>query len=716
MDTLNRSAAPWHRHLMAFAIIAMLLPFCLVTSASAQQTSHDIVLYAAETTNKVGAWTVYTDATAAGGSRIRDASSAQSQSTPLENPAHYFEMTFNAHANVPYRLWMRMKADGTSSNYYQNDSVWVQFDHSVNLDGSPVWRIGTTGGTIVQLQDANQRPSPGWGWNDNGTGITIMGYAVLFDTSGQQTIRVQRRDDGVSIDQIVLSPTIDSYFNEPPGDPRNDTTILNENAGASGGGGSSTEIVLWAGEATTYEGTFAPTADATAAGGVRMFEPNAGAAKVNTPFADPANSFEMTFNAQAGVGYRLWLRLKAVSNYWGNDSVWVQFDNSVDVNGTPIFRSGTTNATWVSLEEYANQGESGWGWQDNGYGAPDTPGPLIYFATTGPQTIRVQRREDGVSIDQIVLSASTYFDVTDRPGPQSNDNTILPKNTGGGGGTPPPSLLDGNLDVISWNIHRGVGTDSAKSMKRVASYAGTQNADVICLQELPTSSTDQNELLTHLEGVTATHWSLYYQPGGAGNAEGNAILSRYPVTAMSFDQMSSAQQGRVIIQNTIDFNGTSVNVFSTHLDSGGSANSAARRQQVTEVNAFANPFAAPRIIVGDFNATISSGDMAGMLANYVDGWPLAVTGSDAVAYPPDNPVNNNTWTRATRIDYTWHAPNNTSVVRLERAQVVDTRDHSTYLIPQASQITDSDLLVGNADDRGVRPSDHNMIKGTYSFP
>ena len=28
----------------------------------------------------------------------------------------------------------------------------------------------------------------------------------------------------------------------------------------------------------------------------------------------------------------------------------------------------------------------------------------MYFATTGPQTIRIQRREDGISIDQIVLS------------------------------------------------------------------------------------------------------------------------------------------------------------------------------------------------------------------------------------------------------------------------------------------------------------------------
>jgi hypothetical protein len=46
-------------------------------------------------------------------------------------------------------------------------------------------------------------------------------------------------------------------------------------------------------------------------------------------------------------------------------------------------------------------------WQDNGYGR-DVLGPALYFATTGRQTMRVQTREDGLSIDQIILSPTTY--------------------------------------------------------------------------------------------------------------------------------------------------------------------------------------------------------------------------------------------------------------------------------------------------------------------
>jgi hypothetical protein len=37
----------------------------------------------------------------------------------------------------------------------------------------------------------------------------------------------------------------------------------------------------------------------------------------------------------------------------------------------------------------------------------------------------IQTREDGVSVDQIVLSADKY--VTGRPGAAKNDRTILPR-------------------------------------------------------------------------------------------------------------------------------------------------------------------------------------------------------------------------------------------------------------------------------------------------
>jgi len=182
--------------------------------------------------------------------------------------------------------------------------------------------------------------------------------------------------------------------------------------------------VLYAAEATVISGAWSVVTDSTAAGGARMQNPNAGAAKITPALASPANYFELTFTAEAGKPYRLWLRGIATANNYANDSVHVQFSGSVSASGAATYRIGTTTSAEVNLEDCNGCGVSGWGWQDNGYGV-NVMGPAIYFAVTGPQTVRVQVRDDGFGIDQIVLSPSTYLSAS--PGTLKNDTTILPK-------------------------------------------------------------------------------------------------------------------------------------------------------------------------------------------------------------------------------------------------------------------------------------------------
>ena len=188
------------------------------------------------------------------------------------------------------------------------------------------------------------------------------------------------------------------------------------------------DVVLWAAESPTKVGAWSVVGDATAAGGSRISNPDAGAPKRGNASANPADYFEMTFNAQSGVNYRLWVRSKAQDDFWGNDSVFIQFSDSVDSRGAAVFRIGTNGATEMNLEACSGCGIQGWGWQDNGWGV-NVLGPLIRFQTTGTHTIRIQVREDGLSIDQIVLSPQTYLSTA--PGGLRNDNTILAKSVGG---------------------------------------------------------------------------------------------------------------------------------------------------------------------------------------------------------------------------------------------------------------------------------------------
>jgi regulation of enolase protein 1 (concanavalin A-like superfamily) len=101
-------------------------------------------------------------------------------------------------------------------------------------------------------------------------------------------------------------------------------------------------------------------------------------------------------------------------------------------------RIGTTSAAEYNLEDCSGCGLSGWGWQDNGWGS-GVMGPNIYFNTTGPQTLRLQAREDGLSIDQIILSPASGKFFRSSPGALRNDATIYAATEGSMAGTTPPA-------------------------------------------------------------------------------------------------------------------------------------------------------------------------------------------------------------------------------------------------------------------------------------
>ena len=182
------------------------------------------------------------------------------------------------------------------------------------------------------------------------------------------------------------------------------------------------EIVLYASDASVIAGTWSLVPDATAAGGLRIWNPDKTAGKIGAPLANPANYFEIQFQAEAGVAYHLWVRGKADKDKRKNDAVIVQFSGSADAAGAPAYRLGTTSGTSVNLADCNGCHLSGWGWQDNGWGV-NVMGPAIYFEQQGAQTIRVQVKQDGFSIDQIVLSAETFL--TAAPGALKNDATIV---------------------------------------------------------------------------------------------------------------------------------------------------------------------------------------------------------------------------------------------------------------------------------------------------
>jgi N-acetylneuraminic acid mutarotase/regulation of enolase protein 1 (concanavalin A-like superfamily) len=241
--------------------------------------------------------------------------------------------------------------------------------------------------------------------------------------------------NGVSIARLTAPPYTATWTSVPAGSYTVSATAT-DNAGASTTSAPASitvatpttptgidEIVIRAAAQAAIVGGWTVTSDATAAGGARLQNPNANAPKLVTPLATPTQAFELSFHADARKAYRLWLRGKALNDDYSNDSVFVQFDGSVGATGEAMWRIGTSSATPVIIEDCSGCGLQGWGWADNAYGT-DALGPLVYFAQTGLQRMRIQVREDGLGIDQVVLSAVKYKTVS--PGLTKNDTTFLP--------------------------------------------------------------------------------------------------------------------------------------------------------------------------------------------------------------------------------------------------------------------------------------------------
>jgi endonuclease/exonuclease/phosphatase family metal-dependent hydrolase len=617
----------------------------------------DLVLTPASVSVRAGKWVVEPNTAAIGGSVVRHPNAGLAKiSAAQASPANYFEMTFTAEAGKPYRIWLHGRADG---DHWANDSVYVQFSGSVTQAGSSVYRIGSTSAAEINLEDCSGCSLNGWAWQDNGYGLGKLGPQIYFASSGTQTIRIQTREDGLAIDRIVLSPV--TYLTAAP-----DTA--GETVDPIPAESTATSEILLAPAAARRAGKWVVGSDASAVGGNVVRHPDAGAAKVSTAAASPANYFEMTFSAVAGMPYRLWLHGKADRDAWSNDSVHVQFSGSVTQSGSAIYRIGTSSSTEINLEECSGCGISGWVWEDNGYGSRGKLGPAIYFATTGTQTIRVQTREDGLAVDQIRLSPAAYL--TTAP-PKTSESSVVvdpdPEPEPEPEPEPTPTTTS-TLKVLHWNIQHGT------NLSTIATWIAKWKPDVISLNEIEKFNSygniDQPQVLADkLKASTGiTYYVHFAQRYGywTSAGQGNAILSRYKFAATGRETIS---YGRSIAIATIVVNGRSVSVMSVHLD----ADSTTRREtQVREIQSLASTWSDPRIIAGDFNAWPDHYSIDIMSSKYYDSWAIAEKNGTASSFPGNSPFGA---TKNGRIDYIWHSHGST-VLAVKSSQVPDTRNSS----------------------------------------
>jgi endonuclease/exonuclease/phosphatase (EEP) superfamily protein YafD len=577
--TLARRRGQWA------AVMALVLASMGITAPAHAQS--DVVLYGSDVSVVRGNWAQAASSSGASGMALQSADWAWANTSALASPNDYFEASFTVQANTAYHVWLRLR--GTANSKY-SESVWVQFDDTVSASGSPMYRIGTSNALLVNLENCRDCGIASWGWQDKAYWMN-QSPIVRFTTAGSHRIRVQIREDGVGIDQIVLSPS--TYMTRSPGLVANDTVIVSK---SSGGTSPTTSPSPFGGSPATVPGTVQAEGFDNGGEGVAYHDtdaPNSGGIYRST-------GVDIAW-ASGGTGLVGWV----AAGEWLTYTVNVQ-------------SAGTYNAEFLVAS--AGQGGS-FHLEANGADVsgvitiPDTGGWQSWRVVTARVSLNAGRQVFRLAMDRTGQYAVGNFDwfriSTATP-------AVVP--TSGGGG---------NLRVMTWNIKQGRDLYNNPNLEAQARFIVSQNPDVVILQEVSIYDGHQPSMYRdQLQSATGRTWYSSWAPScSTGGCLGNLILSRIPMSAASmvFMPPSAAASATVVV------GGIPVTLFAAHLD----VNTDVRTREMYQLLDWSRTFSGAKIIGMDFNSWWGEWWIQYTTSTFADVW-REVTGSNENGYTIGN--------------------------------------------------------------------------------
>jgi predicted MPP superfamily phosphohydrolase len=241
--------------------------------------------------------------------------------------------------------------------------LFDDFDRAVNdvpagaaailLAHSPDILFPRSDALVVNLLDSPSQKdhSKEWGWEDS-TRFGPDDGTVGFASDGRQVIRVQSRQDGVSLDTILLCP--DERLNDAL--RRRMAADIDRMLTSEDRQKTHPDLIMIpasAVDSARIYGKWKRKRDPSALSGFCLTDLPPQQVWHYQPLIQPEHYFEAEFSARKDVRYRVWIRLKAYRGDPLHDSVYVQFNDSVDRGGSPRYRIGRPAQAKARLGEMA---------------------------------------------------------------------------------------------------------------------------------------------------------------------------------------------------------------------------------------------------------------------------------------------------------------------------------------------------------------------------
>ncbi len=632
------------RRLVAFLFVCTLTIPVLHLAAAAP----DIVLRSADFKNVHGNWSIADDPTAADSKFIGSADNGWSAATePPAQPTDYFEATFDAPAGTPYHVWVRLRA---SANSKYNDSVWVQYSDAVTADGAAVYRIGTTSALNVNLERCSGCALSGWGWQDSAYWLS-QSTTIQFSTTGTHTLRVQAREDGVEIDQIVLSNG--AYLFESPGTMTDDTVVVpvadtvvaptSDTVVAPTSDTAAAPTSSTAAAPTSSTGA-APTSSTRALSASGTVTVAAAATATATPYlSSPVTlpghikgedfdnggegvSYHDSTSGNAGGQYRqtnVDIETCAAGGYdvgWITPGEWLNYSVNVSAAGSYTVKLRVASPNGASLHVGFNTASNAW----KAVSIPATGGWQSWTTVSVPVTLGAGQQLMTLLFDTGGMNLD-YIDVA------SGSTATITTGTGGS-----------SVTVVAWNIQ--VNDSSASHAQRAVDYvmAMTPQPQIVVMEEAHQSQ--YNTYINEFQARSGKTWRGVFRshcPPGAWNGssctssedEGVAVFSSLAVADSGttfLPYADSYHSARGVARLAVSVGGVVLQAFAVHLPP---TNPTQRSAAMSTFKSYASRYSTPQVVGGDFNADRNEIDPA-MSPNFVDSWGQVASGNGFTAFTP----------------------------------------------------------------------------------
>lgn len=222
----------------------------------------------------------------------------------------------------------------------------------------------------------------------------------------------------------------------------------------------------------------------------------------------------------------------------------------------------------------------------------------------------------------------------------------------------PEASATETITVMTYNIYQGYTPDGQVNLEYIRDTIRGSDADLVGLQESDMGRVSSMCIDSILWLSTQLGMYSYFGPPTSEQIIGVALLSKYPITSMTYHLLSYEELPRVMLETVVRIGTLDVNVFVIHLG----LTFEDRTTQIDEAMTFVNAVTGPKILMGDFN-TLPTGEpepgTEGPNDTIYQDISVHLNDTWTAAGNPLNPSNGFTWPSTgpfERIDYIWVSP------------------------------------------------------------